>query len=392
MKKISLFLIFAAYGLGQSTGPTSIPLGEPALPVVFTINPVYTGAAPVGGNSAQYCYWIVARFAVGNAAISNPACVQVNPVGGGNVVVSWTPPGFNNINSPTYTLTYDVLRTTGVAMNQPCANCVLASATSSLTATDTLGTLSSGYTFSTYTPSTLTFQVDNTSTDRAIAYNITATGAKRQADIRHGTSLPTDCNAGDLFLVTGGGGALNICLVTNVWTSLGGSAGVTSVTGTSPVVSSGGSTPAISISGVTGEQGNGAKLQLSTGSTTTNDCVKFDANGNTIDAGAGCGSGGGNTVNTVASSATPAFNLSLGNIQYIAALATNATMTVSNLVAGKWTFIVCLDGTGSETFTWSAAFHGAMVIGITASKCNVQSFTSPDGTNLYADSTGVINQ
>jgi hypothetical protein len=40
-------------------------------------------------------------------------------------------------------------------------------------------------------------------------------------------------------------------------------------------------------------QGNGAKVQLSTGATTLNDCVKFDANGNTVDAGAACGSGGG---------------------------------------------------------------------------------------------------
>lgn len=40
-------------------------------------------------------------------------------------------------------------------------------------------------------------------------------------------------------------------------------------------------------------QGNGLKTQLSTGSTTTNNCVKFDANGNTVDAGAACGSGGG---------------------------------------------------------------------------------------------------
>lgn len=40
-------------------------------------------------------------------------------------------------------------------------------------------------------------------------------------------------------------------------------------------------------------QGNGLKAQLSTGTTTTNDCVKFDANGNTVDAGAACGSGGG---------------------------------------------------------------------------------------------------
>lgn len=41
-----------------------------------------------------------------------------------------------------------------------------------------------------------------------------------------------------------------------------------------------------------GVQGNGAKTQLSTGGTTPNDCVKFDANGNTIDAGAACGGSG----------------------------------------------------------------------------------------------------
>lgn len=40
-------------------------------------------------------------------------------------------------------------------------------------------------------------------------------------------------------------------------------------------------------------QGNGSKVQLSTGSTTTNDCVKFDANGNTVDNGTACGAGGG---------------------------------------------------------------------------------------------------
>lgn len=49
---------------------------------------------------------------------------------------------------------------------------------------------------------------------------------------------------------------------------------------------------------VTSAQGNGAKFQLSTGTTTTNDCVKFDANGNTVDSGAGCGSGAG-TVTVV---------------------------------------------------------------------------------------------
>jgi len=50
--------------------------------------------------------------------------------------------------------------------------------------------------------------------------------------------------------------------------------------------------------GVTTAQGNGSKVQLSTGTTTTNDCVKFDANGNTVDFGAACGSGGSGTVNS----------------------------------------------------------------------------------------------
>lgn len=36
-------------------------------------------------------------------------------------------------------------------------------------------------------------------------------------------------------------------------------------------------------------QGSGLKVQMSTGTTTTNDCVKFDSNGNTVPAGAPCG-------------------------------------------------------------------------------------------------------
>lgn len=44
--------------------------------------------------------------------------------------------------------------------------------------------------------------------------------------------------------------------------------------------------------GDTTAQGNGSKVQLSTGTTTTNNCVKFDANGNTVDSGGACGAGG----------------------------------------------------------------------------------------------------
>lgn len=48
--------------------------------------------------------------------------------------------------------------------------------------------------------------------------------------------------------------------------------------------------------GVSAAQGNGTKVQLSTGTTTTNNCVKFDANGNTVDAGTTCGGAGSVSV------------------------------------------------------------------------------------------------
>jgi len=68
-----------------------------------------------------------------------------------------------------------------------------------------------------------------------------------------------------------------------------GSGFVSNVTASPPLGSSGGATPNITASVV---QGNGTKLQLSTGTTTTNDCVKYDANGNTVDAGVSCSSSG----------------------------------------------------------------------------------------------------
>lgn len=76
---------------------------------------------------------------------------------------------------------------------------------------------------------------------------------------------------------------------------------VTSVTASPPLASSGGATPNISVSS---SQGNGSLLQRSTGTTTTNDCVKFDANGNTVDAGAVCGGG---TSGTYPSGSPPQF-------------------------------------------------------------------------------------
>lgn len=99
-------------------------------------------------------------------------------------------------------------------------------------------------------------------------------------------------------------------------------------------------------------------------------------------------------VNTVASSATPTFDLSQGNVQYVSALATNITsMTFSNITTGgQWTFVICNNGTGNFTAAWPASVHGGMAIGLTASKCSSQNFTSPDGSTIFAQTAGIINQ
>jgi hypothetical protein len=51
-------------------------------------------------------------------------------------------------------------------------------------------------------------------------------------------------------------------------------------------------------------QGTGGKVQLSTGGTTAGHCVEYDASGNTIDAGAACGTGGGGGITALTGDVT----------------------------------------------------------------------------------------
>lgn len=96
-------------------------------------------------------------------------------------------------------------------------------------------------------------------------------------------------------------------------------------------------------------------------------------------------------VNTVSFSATPAFNLALGDGQKITLTADVTSSTVSNLVAGMTiTFTIIQDGTAGHAFAWPTNVKGGMVTsGATANQVSTQTFWSPDGTNLYATSTGV---
>lgn len=84
-------------------------------------------------------------------------------------------------------------------------------------------------------------------------------------------------------------------------------------------------------------QGNGSKIQLSTGTTTTNDCVKFDANGNTVDAGGACGTGSG---------AVSSVNSLTGAVSILVALADGAQT------------LAC-DGSTDDTTAANALINGA---------------------------------
>lgn len=97
-----------------------------------------------------------------------------------------------------------------------------------------------------------------------------------------------------------------------------------------------------------------------------------------------------NTVNTVSFSATPTFNLALGNLQKITLTGNVTSSTASNQVAGQEiVFQICQDGTGSRTFVWPTSTVNADTIVSTASACTLQTFLS-DGTNLFATSRTLI--
>jgi hypothetical protein len=99
-------------------------------------------------------------------------------------------------------------------------------------------------------------------------------------------------------------------------------------------------------------------------------------------------------VNTVTSSATPTFDLSLGDFHTMTLTANVTAVTFTNIAAGhKFVLDFVQDATGSRTIAgMPAAMHGFTTIGGTASKHNVQEFYSPDGTNLYAVAAGSTNQ
>ena len=148
--------------------------------------------------------------------------------------------------------------------------------------------------------------------------NVDFSGAASTIPAKSGTTVPTSCKVGEMFFNTSNapGQNLYLCAPANSWTLLvgggGGSTVGTVLSGTNgqfAFYAASGSTltghtltaadiPALNYQAPLTFTGSGANTASSTGSTTANDCVKWDANGNVVDAGAPCGSGSGSTAAT----------------------------------------------------------------------------------------------
>jgi limonene-1,2-epoxide hydrolase len=166
------------------------------------------------------------------------------------------------------------------------------------------------------------------------------------------------------------------------------STGVTTVNGSSGAVT----VPSVPTAGIV--KSNGTAFLAATPGT---DYLTSTTGVTSVNGQTGAVTTAGRSINTVSFSATPAFNLALGD-PTITLTGTVTSSTVSNVVAGQTTTVrICQDSTGGRSFTWPTAFHGVMTISTAAgtanaNTCSVQTFESFDGTNLYATSIGIVNQ
>jgi hypothetical protein len=91
-------------------------------------------------------------------------------------------------------------------------------------------------------------------------------------------------------------------------------------------------------------------------------------------------------VNTVTYSATPTFDLSLGDFQRMTLTGSVTSVTLTNMVAGQRVIFDFIHDATTTAFTVTmptTVKNFAPIDPTTASKHNVQEFYSPDGTNLY---------
>ncbi len=238
---------------------------QPPPPSVTGAGAAYVG--PSGG--VPIYYWVIARYPVGSSAYPTGPIPAINTQGvqslggGSTVTVTWqTAVGATG---------YDVLRSTTTQVPIPCSFCAIALNTASLTVTD------SGGDGSAYPPGGLT-----------VAQTATATLAVNNRDqstpfayIQIGSTIvPLQPGLAPVSSVFGRTGVVVAALNDYAFNQISGFLGLSQI--------------------ATGDKhGDGSKIQMfGAGTPATDDCAKFDANGNVVSAGAACGSGAG-TVSSV---------------------------------------------------------------------------------------------
>lgn len=149
-------------------------------------------------------------------------------------------------------------------------------------------------------------------------------------------------------------------------------------------------------------QGNGGKIQLSTGNVTTGHCAQFDSNGNTVDAGAPCGTGGGGAVSSVfgrtgaviATSGDYSFSLISGTVG--AAQMPIATVSTLGAIIPDGTTITINPSTGvasavGGTGCTVAGTSGQVVYNSGSGGCASSSATVTSGGALTLPGTGTAS-
>lgn len=389
---IAVLALTCGVGWGQSIYPFSIgaPLG------VTNVSTQLTG----NSGPQHYNYWVVANYPGGQA----PTVVFSTVLNAPNTLTStnYVTVFWNLVAGAT---SYDVLRTiNATSLPNTCNACGVATGLSATTSSYVNNTTTtSGYTYAPIGNATAAFTFTNT------IYPVPTVYLNAPLNVVNFASLPSaSSSSGQLYIVAdassgtscSAGGGTNtpaFCWSNgSTWLALGSSAsaGVSSITGDGTLITNVASTGAVTLTLGKTFQGNGSKLQLSTGSPVSGHCTQFDANGNTVDAGAACGSGSGGTGNAAAShvvsfSATPTFtcgSASAGTVDDFAlstAMSANITSsTLSGCTTGQtlnFVFTQAASG-GPFTVTMPTGFSQACQISPTANSVTKMSFWW-DGTN-----------
>jgi hypothetical protein len=115
----------------------------------------------------------------------------------------------------------------------------------------------------------------------------------------------------------------------------------------------------VALGGSAAVQGNGAKIQLSTGTVVSGNCAKFDANGNVVDNGAACGSGStGITFTDGTHTVTGSTQLTVTG-GTVGGTTPNATLTVSG-GSGSLVKIGTATASNSTCLSWGVAVTGCV--------------------------------